>query len=262
MKEVRSLKDIHQILLHIAIAFVEVCERHKIPYFMIGGTMLGSIRHKGFIPWDDDMDFGVYSDDYDKLKMYLKRDLKAPYRCISFENCEYVKYPFFKVEDSSTCVLDKTVDLPIEEMPGLNIDIFPIFPCKRKSLKNIRVFGMIKLVSFLYLESSENSKLKKSIRSLLRTIFYGLTKDKLLKRILGLAHSMTGDDKGNLFGRWKGKEIFPKNVYDALESYPFETTFFYGIKNFDFYLRQMYGDYMQLPQENMRKAHIQNVFLK
>ena len=58
-----DFKTIHEILLKIAESFHQVCENNKIQYYMLGGTMLGAIRHKGFIPWDDDMDFGVMAED-------------------------------------------------------------------------------------------------------------------------------------------------------------------------------------------------------
>ncbi len=262
MKEIQSINEIHQILIGIANAFADVCKRHDIPYFMIGGTMLGAIRHKGFIPWDDDMDFGVYSEDYERLMACLKEDLPYPYRCISFENCEYVKYPFFKIEDRTTCVKDKTVDLSMDEMPGLNIDIFPVFPCRKKSIKSFLIFSRMKLVSLLFLESSSNSRIKKTVRTILRFLFSGVKKEQWLRKLLSTAYSLRGNYRGNLFGRWKNKETFPEKIYASLQLYPFGETAFYGIKDYDVYLHQMYGDYMTLPAEDKRLVHIDNIYKK
>ena len=262
MKEIKTINEVHSILLNIAKAFSEICERHHIPYFMIGGTMLGAVRHKGFIPWDDDMDFGVYSEDYERLQDCLIKELKKPYRCITFENCKYIKYPFFKIEDQSTCIMDNTVDLPLEEMPGLNIDIFPIYPCKKDSFKCTCIFGLMKLDSLLFLESSNISKINNSLRTVLRFIFPRIRKETLLRKILKLAKSMKGDCRGNIFGRWKQKETFSSDYYTQLNLYAFDSFKFYGIKNYDYYLRQMYGDYMLLPPKDKRLVHIDKIYFK
>ena len=76
-----DIEEAHHILLDIAKAFTKVCDENNIPYYMLGGTMLGAVRHKGFIPWDDDMDFGVPREYYDLLINVLEKELPSPYRC-------------------------------------------------------------------------------------------------------------------------------------------------------------------------------------
>ena len=75
-----GIDEIHARVLAIAKEFDKICTRHQIPYYMLGGTMLGAIRHKGFIPWDDDMDFGVPIAYYDQLEEILKEELPSNYR--------------------------------------------------------------------------------------------------------------------------------------------------------------------------------------
>ena len=70
-----TLDEIHLTLLDIAKEFDRICVKHNIPYYMIGGTMLGAVRHKGFIPWDDDMDFGVPVEYYEELQRILDKEL-------------------------------------------------------------------------------------------------------------------------------------------------------------------------------------------
>ena len=101
MKEL-SLKDQHILLLGIAKEFDKVCRDSRIPYYMLGGTMLGAIRHKGFIPWDDDMDFGVPRPYYERLISALEEQLPVRYRCCTYDNSRNIIYPFIKIEDTHT----------------------------------------------------------------------------------------------------------------------------------------------------------------
>ena len=78
MREITDIKECHEILLGIAKQFVEICDKHNIKYYMLGGTMLGAVRHKGFIPWDYDMDFGVMRKDFDALMSALNKELPPP----------------------------------------------------------------------------------------------------------------------------------------------------------------------------------------
>ena len=82
MRETTDIKEIQDAVLKIAIEFKRIMNKHNIPYYMIGGTMLGAIRHGGFIPWDDDMDFGVLRCDYERAKDVLKKELQNPYRLL------------------------------------------------------------------------------------------------------------------------------------------------------------------------------------
>ena len=76
MRQIRNVEEIHHILLNIAAAFHQICIKHDIPYCMLGGTMLGAVRHKGFIPWDDDMDFAVPREYYEKIIELLEQELQ------------------------------------------------------------------------------------------------------------------------------------------------------------------------------------------
>ena len=83
-----EVKECHKYLLQISKVFHEICARHNIPYYMIGGTMLGAIRHHGFIPWDDDMDFGVPREHYSGLMGILDKELPSEYNIISIYHSE------------------------------------------------------------------------------------------------------------------------------------------------------------------------------
>ncbi len=255
MKEINSISEVHRILLDIAKAFVAVCDKHHIPYFMIGGTMLGAVRHKGFIPWDDDMDFAIPRKYYQQAIDVLKKELPAPYRCCTYKDNLAVRFCFFKVEDSSTILFDRTVPLPQEQHLGLNIDVFPLDQIDFKDKKVKKIMRYRKLNRLLFVDNP-NSKIKQGLRKVLRIIIpiprnYILNKeDKMLSR----CDSTTM--LSNVFGRWKDREFIPVEWYGDDVYYQFEDTSFRGIKEYDKYLSRMYDDYRQLPPENKRFVHV------
>lgn len=261
MKEIKSLDEIHHVLLGIAKVFGDICSCHGIPYTMIGGTMLGAIRHKGFIPWDDDMDFGVDCSNYLQLIEILKEELKYPFRCVTFEDCDAVKYPFLKIEDMTTCIDDKTVDLPVENKIGLNIDVFPLFSCSKCNPKITLIYKLLKINTLLFIESTRSTFVKRFIRKILRSSIK-VKKVTLLRFVSKIAFSLKGPLKGNVFGRWHRKEFFDKYIYDDLQKYDFESIQLYGINNYDVYLKQLYSDYMQLPPEEERLVHLSHVYYR
>ena len=113
MRQITDISEVHQILLGIAKEFDRICRENDIPYYMLGGTMLGAVRHKGFIPWDDDMDFGVPRPYYDRLVSVLESELLHPYRCCTYRNNQGVFAPFVKIDDYRTLADDPRVRLPL-----------------------------------------------------------------------------------------------------------------------------------------------------
>lgn len=257
-----DIEELHQRILNIAEAFDRICTEHGIPYYMLGGTMLGAIRHKGFIPWDDDMDFGVPFEYYQKLKALLETNLPKGVRCCTFENCKAVVYPFMKIEDTETCIDDPRIILPIEEKLGINIDVFPLAVCDKHSKLAARARKLARLQRLIFVNSSERGKLKTILKKGLRLIT-PFKKQYLPMKALSMLSSMkTGSDIYNVFGRWGIKESVAKEWYGTNVRYDFEHLKLCGFKDYDKYLTQMYGDYMQLPPEEQRIAHVENIYLR
>jgi len=259
-----GIDEIHTRVLAIAKEFDKICTRHQIPYYMLGGTMLGAIRHKGFIPWDDDMDFGVPIEHYNELICCLERELSAPFRCCTFKNHPAVLYNYMKIEDYSTCIDDKAISLPFEQKLGVNIDIFPLNVCTLggKAEKTIRkkedLLGKIYQESFTH----PDSRLRKIAKKCLQLI-YGKEPRKLQEEIDEMLFSIhEGNYLGNLFGRWAEKEFIPIEWYGNDKRYEFEDTSFIGLEYYDKYLTRLYGDYMKLPPKEGRIAHVENTYLR
>lgn len=259
-----GIDEIHARVLAIAKEFDQICTRHHIPYYMLGGTLLGAIRHKGFIPWDDDMDFGVPIEYYKELIRILESELPNPYRCCTFKNHPAILYNYMKIEDHSTCIDDKAISLPLEQKLGVNIDVFPLNVCtlggkaERKVRKKEDLLGMIYQESFAH----PNSRLRKIAKKCFQLI-YGKNPRKLQEEIDRMLFSIhQGDYLGNLFGRWAEKEIVPIEWYGSSKRYEFEDTSFIGLEDYDKYLTRLYGDYLKLPPENKRVAHVENVYIR
>ncbi len=137
MKKIETIEELHLILLNIGKAFHQVCEEAHIPYYMAAGTLLGAVRHKGFIPWDDDMDFVVPRAYFDKLKHILKEKLPSEYSVLDREDGIVVS-DIYKIVDNRTEIYYRwSVDSKVHF--GVNIDIFPLDFAKSK-WKNKLIF--------------------------------------------------------------------------------------------------------------------------
>lgn len=254
MKEL-TIDEIHEVLLNMAKEFDNICQKHEIPYYMLGGTMLGAIRHKGFIPWDDDMDFGVPREYYKKLYDILKKELPSPYRCCSFEDSPYVFYPYYKIEDRTTRLDSAQLGGCVEDKIGINIDVFPLDVCSKDSKSLKRIIRLNDIYGRIFTQSASKSIKKNFIKKIIRLLlpisqrkFYSIIKSK----VGGIPK---GEYRGNIYGHWEEKEIIPIGWYGSNCMYNFENLRLQGLKEYDKYLRRLYGDYMILPSVEKRKPH-------
>lgn len=259
MIEIDNIEIIHTILLEIAKKFHSICVNNKIPYYMLGGTMLGAIRHKGFIPWDDDMDFGVPRPYYNKLLEILEKDLKYPYRCCTYKNNQGVFAAFIKIDDCRTVVNDPRVRLPINQQIGINIDVFPLDYCQKDDRILKKIHRMLFIYQTIYVGNSFGSVWKNTIKTILSSIC-PISRIKMLDLIHQELSKMNhGEILTNVFGVWKERECVPFEWYGEGVMYPFANTKFYGLKEFDKYLSQLYGDY-HTPPKGDKHIHFNNIY--
>jgi len=258
MKDI-PIDECHNILITIASAFDEICRRHQIPYYMIGGTMLGAVRHNGFIPWDDDMDFGVERTYIPKLLEALSVELPSHLKVRTLDNCNCMVSNFYKIEDTRTEVIENWHDNPTGI--GINIDIFPL-DHGRKSYRQTRLFAayifyLLILKDYIYFDPKFRRGFKKIMAVILRKTNQ-IPLKKRLKYIDNLIIKHTKEESGyliNYYGRWREKEIIQKSIFGTPQTYPFENITLYGVANPNTYLSALYGNYMQLPPETKRMKH-------
>lgn len=250
-----EVTEMHAITLEIAMCFHKICENLNIPYYMLGGTMLGAVRHKGFIPWDDDMDFGIPRKYFNEFIEKSKHLLPEYYKLITSEDYEYeINYDTVKIVDNRYTIKELERENLGVEM-GLFIDIFPLDETNNKW----SVLSRNKVVSCLLCWNSYKYKalLDKSEKKLKWIAFIvRLLPHDVLKKVAHLLLKKDGTHYSNYGGFWGSKETISKVIFGTPELYSFENTSFYGVHDYNGYLQSLYGDYMQLPPEEKRHSHI------
>ena len=122
MRAITDIKEMQHIALDVLIYLDKVCSKYGLKYFIVDGTLLGAVRHKGFIPWDDDIDVWMPRADYDRLADVIRQDGEKKYKFCTPQNTKKFIYPFGKLIDVRTGLLD---DTSAKCEIGVHIDVFP-----------------------------------------------------------------------------------------------------------------------------------------
>lgn len=242
-------------LLEIMHVFHEVCLNNGITYYMLDGTMLGAIRHKGFIPWDDDMDVGLPRNDYDRL-LYLPQKnwpsnikIKTPY------NSTDLIFPYSKIMDSNTTLIEDRLDGIVE---GIYIDIFPLDGAGNSIISaKLRYIIHYWNQGLLYNNQDYGEK-KTALRQLVQKYARKQNVKKLYCKTEKWMRRSSYDHSsivGSYSGGWGCKEFSNKKVFGNPVLYDFEGLHLCGVNKPDEYLTSLYGNYMQLPPVEKRKSH-------
>lgn len=251
-----ELKKLHEIQIDMLIEVKRICEKYDIKYCLIGGTLLGAIRHKGYIPWDDDADVGMLRDDYEKFRKVCEKELNSEkYYFQDDRNTEGYRWGYGKLRRKETLFLR-------ENQGHLNfgqeifIDIFPLdYAPDNMLFRKIHTFYCFCIRKMLW--SPVGMKVEKNI---LKRIGYYLlskiSKEKIYRHYYKYVNSRKRTDtvRLNLFPT-KKPYGFPILFFEELIEVSFENKLFMGSKYYDEYLKMKYGDYMKLPPEENRKVH-------
>ncbi len=240
-------------------AFIDICEKHNLKYFLLGGSCLGAVRHKGFIPWDDDIDVGLLRDDYERFLAIAQKEL--PENIFLQTRKTDSEYPmnFAKLRNSNTTFIEKSIrNKKINH--GVYIDIFPIDGFTDNKIKR-RWFLLKKRLynyrsTFLYdldFQKSIANYLKKVIAyafapSVEKTI---IKLDKMYKSFDYRKESMVA----NQCGAWGEKEIVPKEYFGEGIEGLFEDIKVTLPAKYHEYLTHLYGNYMTPPPPEKREGH-------
>lgn len=239
-------------MLEILNEIDKICKKYNITYWLDGGTLLGCVRHKGFIPWDDDLDIAVYEEDYERLLAILQKELPEQYRVEWPGNNKNFSFNIAKVVDSKSYV-EQTADTwtPRAGITGLWVDIFPMIHGNRPIRKMVEpLYGRC----FRHSRNLEGIWYKRVLAYMLyplAILLVGLakiaclfiSKDKFVNRY------GTGSAKAQHSTRHRSWVVptidmqFENGVYPV----PF---------NYDAYLTTIYGDYMKIPSAENRIVHL------
>ena len=234
------------------------CREHNIRYYLVGGSMLGAVRHHGFIPWDDDIDIAVPRRDYERLYSMLSQLEDSVYCVETYKNRadDYI-YPYMKIYDKTTTVIEKTSN---RLKRGVFLDVFPIDGMEHYGKEQRCHFKKIRMsVNFLCSKVCcwrRGRRLYKNLSLLaskLIPLFGGY--QKILSKIDLQCQKydyQTSEYVGILTGRYGEKEIMPQCYYGMPTEYEFEGLRCFGVEKYDLYLTKLYGDYMKPPPEEER----------
>lgn len=231
-----------EILLHVD----KICKEHNIHYWLSSGTLLGAVRHGGFIPWDDDLDIEMRKADYDKFLRVFKDD--DSFALQTYKNDKYYLQPFAKIRDKRT-IIEEYGNNTNYKHKGLFIDIFCLEPSPRFAYVG---FGVV-LHWLAKFQKRATSKLALGTLLLCKRLFYGTV--ALFKPLFKLLPSKSLNHLYGCGPRWKSRHI--EDIM-PLSTIMFEGHEFPAPKDSNAYLRRMFGEYNELPNLEHLRVHISN----
>ena len=262
MRQISDINELHSILLEMAKSFHEICVKNDIPYWMLGGTMLGAVRHKGFIPWDDDMDFGIPRKDFNRFIDIAKQVLPSQYELLTIEDSERLLTNTVKIVNKDTIIRETYVEDSLPPI-GINIDVFPIDHANDNFgffSKNKVISFLLKLQGYRFLSHKGRPIFKQVVVLLIKLLFFWLKKRTLIDFINNHLIAFEGSNYANHYGAWLTKENMPKEYMGVPKLYPFEDVQFYGVEDPVNYLKRLYTNYMVIPPEEKRHIHIKEMY--
>lgn len=252
-------------LLNVILKIDRICRENGCWYSIIYGTLLGAVRHKGFIPWDDDIDIAMPRADLYKLGKFIEKHPEEGLNFIDISNRKDTIYTCAKVCDTATVV--KESRFKAVEGYGVFVDVFaldnlPNDQSKRKKFKS-RARYLARIIQHASLISpGKPHGLKKTILvyvSFIYSKFFSVEKtlQKLTKHC-----TKYNDDKTDYFGVPYHLTVLKKSYFSEIADLPFEGYLLKGPKQYDEVLRSMYRDPYTLPPENKRITHRIEGYLK
>lgn len=249
------MNDIQKKLLEIAEHYITVCEKLGLNYFAIGGTCLGAVRHGGFIPWDDDMDFGMPRKDYEIFEREAQKYLPDHLFVQTHKTDKHYLYPFMKIRDSNTTAIENELK-HTKINHGVWIDIFPMdglpddINKRKKDEKIDRQF-----IRRRFLDIGYRKSLIDLFEKIISIIFFPKKKSALNKSI-SLTKKYDFYSSNYFWWNWGSRleHNFTTAPFSSYIEVKFESLKFRIPIDADTYLTQHYGDWHKLPPEEKRNS--------
>ncbi len=254
MGQSQYLEKIHKEILLVMDEVDRICTEYGLRYYLIGGTLLGAVRHDGFIPWDDDLDIVMPRDDFERFIDICKDGFQPNFRLSWITtNCQY-RHLYAKIENINT-IFYESVEYK-SGFPGVFVDVFPLDETNGYSPaldERKKVLRKISTMMGMKVTQGKNKKIKRCLVKLIPT--------RLLNRI---AVKLMTKDNGketeyftNFGSQYSAKkQTIPKDCYGQGVRIPFEGRFYTAPVDYTAVLTSIFGaDYMQLPPEEKRRSH-------
>lgn len=267
MKKI-EIEELRRIEIDVLDYFVEICTKNHLEYFLAFGTLLGAVRHKGFIPWDDDIDVCMPRNDYEKLKDLFP--FHSYYKLIHHDNTRNYPVPFATLNDVRTLKDENNIRKSCNGIKCVNIDIFPVDNIPDNQLSIDKLYNEIakrgnRLFCMTYSYGRSNT-INKTIKRCLGIFIYRILEllkldsiekevgnfDKLAQKYKKIKTSMCGVTSIYMYG---SRQSHPKRDCYPVSKVVFEGKEYNAPSNPHNYLKQIYGDYMKLPPIEEQKTH-------
>ena len=266
--EKKQLSPVQVHVLDLLKQLVALFEEEHISYYILGGTMLGAVRHKGFIPWDDDVDIGIERQDYERFLKVCAKKLPEHLKIRTYKDESYHHYYYARLVDTRYHI--RRMGSIKERQEELWIDLFPLdgmpdgklaTAFHKSRLLTTRLMYHMSTFDKVNVKRPGRPLLDRMIIKFLLVTHLGASWDSeaLLDKIDKLLKKYpveTSDYVFNFMGSTHAfREIFSKECFGKKTLYPFEDLMLVGPKDYHQYLSKLYGDYMKLPPENERNVH-------
>lgn len=250
-----DIDALHQCTLRIMQGIDRTCREHGLRYYIFAGTLIGSLRHKGFIPWDDDMDIAMPRPDYELLIQHQREWLPDNLEMVCYETDKNYPQPFAKIQDANTTIIERLHEY---YLGGAYIDVFPLDgmtsnPWKR-AIHFVRYWYYKRLIYFKGRNPYKHGRGPSCWVPVLIHKCYSM--DFIQRRMRALQMAYDYDAHDLVCDHDDGKRgVFGEAWFGIPRDYVFEGNSFLGPENADAYLTHKYGDYMTPPPADHHRQH-------
>lgn len=259
-----ELEELKVLQMDVLSAVHQFCLEHDLRYSLACGTMLGAARHKGYIPWDDDIDIYLLREDYNRMMMEFPDLLDGNYKFCTLERTKHWSLPYGKIVDTRTLLYEGDEH---DNNMGVNIDVFPIdnvpddeCEWKKYDKKRRNLYYIYDLRKYLHIfrVNKEKSIIRNIFAIFAKLLISAVGKRYLAKIFQKMAIKYNSKETVRVFECVQGiyqKHPFPKSLFNNRIMMPFEDRQYMCFADYDAYLTNGFGNWRELPPVEKRVSH-------